>query len=348
MFCKNCGEKLSETAKFCKGCGEKTVPKPSASEEIGHSPPVSMPTSVNEQSSAIEDDSILSRENVADYVRYISNAKGKSLNENKIRKWEKLDDNELSKALEKLYVHLGISHADREKYLNVFRDKQHVQVESPNEKIVEAPVAPVNYQSNPVQPVPQTQQPIYVAPPQETKGRNTKWYILGGVALLLGLGFLFKDKIVGTKSENTEQVSNDGHDVENYDGSNDYPEEVTEEYSEPAQTWTADQQIRNVVNAEDNRNFDLFWSYFSPNVRRYWDVRYPSYSKLKKMLELQWGKKSYSANFVQSIDYVSHNTYNLHTRFEYQMKKSGKQKSVYSTVRYVFDDDGKVLEVYGL
>ncbi len=188
-----------------------------------------------------------------------------------------------------------------------------------------------------VVPTPQPQATQHVTPPPihtRAKSDNVKWYIIGGVVLLLGLGFLFKDKILAYEESTVASQT-----------TTEVPEAVP---AEAAPSWSAEGNIRAMANAQDNRDFDQLWGYYSPDMTRYWDMNNPTYGKLKKRYTSVWNKLSYSTNEITSVEHVSGNTYDMNTTFTYQMKKSGKTKTGYSTVRYKFDDYGRVVEVYGL
>jgi|GEM_PF-1367110 len=105
--------------------------------------------------------------------------------------------------------------------------------------------------------------------------------------------------------------------------------------------------IRDLISAEDERDFDLIYSFYSSNLRRYWDVNYPTKDELRERYYHSWKTLQSSRNEIVRIDLVDLQTYDLHTTFKY-VTKNDDYRSVNSIVRFVFDDNGKIVECYGL
>ena len=106
--------------------------------------------------------------------------------------------------------------------------------------------------------------------------------------------------------------------------------------------------IRKALKAEEQRNFDEIYSYYSPYMRRYWDIYYPDYKTLKKSYEYVWDFTSYSYNEVNKIVRVNTNTFDLYTQFTYFDNNKLQSFKTKSIIRYVFDNNGKIKEIYGI
>ncbi|TXD51685.1 MULTISPECIES: hypothetical protein [unclassified Polaribacter] len=106
--------------------------------------------------------------------------------------------------------------------------------------------------------------------------------------------------------------------------------------------------IKDLLLAEENRDFEKINSHFSPNMFRYWDMYNPTYSQLKNRYKYIWGFTKNSKNYVQRIEKISANTYDLYTKYEYYHLNKKKTISTTSVVRYVFGIDKKIWETYGL
>ncbi len=104
--------------------------------------------------------------------------------------------------------------------------------------------------------------------------------------------------------------------------------------------------IRKFISAEDDRDFDKVYSHYSPNLKRYWSMKNPSYSKLKTQYEGAWNSTSYSKNHIDKIVRIDANTYDLFTQFEYFRIKKGITKTTESQLRFVFDNNGKISKLY--
>ncbi len=106
------------------------------------------------------------------------------------------------------------------------------------------------------------------------------------------------------------------------------------------------EKIRMFINTEDERDFDEVYTYYSTNLKRYWSMKNPTYSKLKIQYEGAWNSTSYSKNHIDKIVKIDDNTYDLYTRFEYFRIKKGVTKTTESQLRFVFDTNGKISELY--
>lgn len=106
--------------------------------------------------------------------------------------------------------------------------------------------------------------------------------------------------------------------------------------------------IRAFLKAEERRDFDLIYSFLSPKFNRYYDITDPNYSKLKKRYEYLWGFTSNSRNSVQSIDKINDFTYDLHTEYTYYNQRKEQEFTVNSSVRFLFDSNGKIIETYNI
>jgi len=106
--------------------------------------------------------------------------------------------------------------------------------------------------------------------------------------------------------------------------------------------------IRGLLQAEEARDFSKIYSYFSPNMRRYYNLTNPDYYTLKNRYEYIWGITSNAQNYVQSIEKGSEDTYYLHTNYQYYSIKQQQTMSVNSVVCFVFDSTGKIVELYDL
>ncbi len=106
--------------------------------------------------------------------------------------------------------------------------------------------------------------------------------------------------------------------------------------------------IRGFVAAEDSRNFDRLYSFFSDNLMRYWDLSNPTYDDLLNRYQYVWGKTSQSRNIITDIRKITDRTFDLYTEYEYYDLRRERTISKSSRVRYHFDGSGKIDEVYGV
>lgn len=107
-------------------------------------------------------------------------------------------------------------------------------------------------------------------------------------------------------------------------------------------------RIRDFADAEEERDFDLIYSFFSPSPSRYYDIDNPTYTKLKNRYEYLWNITSNAKNNIKEITKINDYVYDMKTLFTYFNKRKQKELEVQSTVRFMFDKEGKMVEIYAL
>lgn len=106
--------------------------------------------------------------------------------------------------------------------------------------------------------------------------------------------------------------------------------------------------IKSLIIAEDKRDFKEIKKFFSDVIIRYWDNHYIDKNELNTQYLSSWKKTSYSKNEIEKILKVDSKTYILHTKFTYFYIKKGVEKTIYSKVKFIFDSNGTISEVYGV
>ncbi len=131
---------------------------------------------------------MITKENITEYIKYIAQAKGKTFDDTKLAGWKNLNDSELSKALEKLYAHLGIPTQDVPKYINGFIATQQ-SVSKTNEQSGTVAEPTIAY-ATPVQAAPVYQQTVYQTPAPQNQRKSKVWKMVLLIAALLACSFL--------------------------------------------------------------------------------------------------------------------------------------------------------------
>lgn len=72
----------------------------------------------------------------------------------------------------------------------------------------------------------------------------------------------------------------------------------------------------------------------------------PTYSKLKEKYEYIWGITSNASNDIQQIVKINDYVYDAKTRYSYYHNRKQENFQVESTVRFMFDKEGKLIELY--
>lgn len=100
--------------------------------------------------------------------------------------------------------------------------------------------------------------------------------------------------------------------------------------------------------AEEKRDFTAISSYISEYMNRYYDLTDPSVGQIKDRYEYLWRFISNAKNKVRAIERLNAYTYNLETDFTYYNQKKNTTITKNSIVRFVFNEEGKIIETYSL
>ena len=171
-----------------------------------------------------------------------------------------------------------------------------------------------------------------------------------GVAIIGGMAIYF----VVSAQKNVESSNPEQQPVENQvnGGQNQGQEQADNQANldDAQQEFVIDyeNQIRGFLQAEDNRDFDAIYSYFAPEIIRYWTFNNPSYDKLKREYTSSWNRSEYSQNHIEQIEKVTDNSYIVFIDFEFKQYSKENPSHVASELKFVFTDDGKISELYSI
>ena len=107
-------------------------------------------------------------------------------------------------------------------------------------------------------------------------------------------------------------------------------------------------QIRGILNAEEQKDFQKVYNYFSPKMTRYWNIYNRIKTELQNTYNHSWSITSSSKNDIEKIEEVRENIFYLYTDYSFFNLKTLEEMDYKSVVRFEFGDDGKVVDVYGL
>src|SRR5690554_4945869 len=104
-----------------------------------------------------------------------------------------------------------------------------------------------------------------------------------------------------------------------------------------------------MLKAEDQRDFNSVIKFYDlNNLKRYWDYSNPSYDDLNKTYYKSWSITSNTSNKVNSITKEWERIFDVNLDFTFYNTKKQEWKTVNSTVRFVFGQNDKIIEVYGI
>jgi hypothetical protein len=106
--------------------------------------------------------------------------------------------------------------------------------------------------------------------------------------------------------------------------------------------------INDFLIAEENRNIENILSFYSNETNRYWNINNPSKIEIENQYRNAWEYSKNAQNIVKSITKISNDTYILNTNFRFYDLKKQQYKSIMSKVRFVFDNNNKIIETSGI
>lgn len=106
--------------------------------------------------------------------------------------------------------------------------------------------------------------------------------------------------------------------------------------------------INDFLIAEENRNMENILSFYSNETKRYWNINNPSKIEIENQYRNAWEYSNNAQNIVKNITKISNNTYILSTNFRFYDLKKQQYKSINSKVRFVFDNNNKIIETSGI
>jgi hypothetical protein len=106
--------------------------------------------------------------------------------------------------------------------------------------------------------------------------------------------------------------------------------------------------IQKFFEAEKDRNLEEIMSFYSNNIRKYYSFSNPSFSMIRSEYEASWRKTDYAINENPVFQMIDEYTYNVKVDYRFYLISSQQEKTIVSNLRFVFDDNGKIKEVYSL
>ena len=262
-------------------------------------------------------------------------------------RWATVPDYELHSQLQGLYQHWGIDTATAAMYEQLFLSTAQ-----------QPPVMPAAQQTyGQPQQQPQYQQPLAPVSPQKSSKAPLIIGILVGV-LALGGGlayYLLSDKSHGDSrpmiaSDTTAEVTP----TPKVEQSATAP---IEEIPETPTVTSGDMDehdgtnvavIENLLHAEESRDMGSILRNFSTDAQQYWDISYPTQNELRTRYSDVWKKSENGKHNNIRIEKVSNNTYDMYADYQFFSVKEGVTKALAVHVRYVFDDEHKIIKTYGV
>lgn len=126
------------------------------------------------------------------------------------------------------------------------------------------------------------------------------------------------------------------------------PNEYLDFYSRSSNSNGINKIINDFLIAEENRNLDDILHYYSYDIKRYWNIYNPNRTELANQYRNAWKNSKNAQNIVRNIIKIDNNTYILDTNFRFYDLKKEEYKSINSRVKFIFDDNNKIIETSGI
>lgn len=284
---------------------------------------------------------MINRNNIVEYISFLYKKKfNQPAPQDLLDSWSNLNENETSIHLNGLYRHWNLDQVMSSQYEQEF-------------------LALGAKMHNPIMPPPPTQQynnQQQYAPPQQhqnqyypaPKPKSKSGLVIGiFAALIIGAAAFYFWEL--SKKDTDAPPAVKATDSANI---NKQPEpEVVKPIkpAEPVQTEedkTNARVIHDLLYAESTHDFDKIYQYFSPNLERYWAINYPTYDELRNEYNNTWSKTENNEHSNVRVNKVAEKTYDVLSTYSFYSLKDQKQKRVDSKIRFVFNNENKIIKAY--
>ncbi len=103
------------------------------------------------------------------------------------------------------------------------------------------------------------------------------------------------------------------------------------------------QNISNLLDAEQSRNFESIASYFAPDMKQYWDISYPTKEELETRYNAVWQKVADGRNTDMKVSKIGNRKYRITGNYNYFSIAKQENKSVKINIIFEFDENGKII-----
>ena len=244
-------------------------------------------------------------------------------------RWAMLSDQEIADQLQGLYQHWGIDVLTGRNYEQEFYQAQIPPVVRPEPPVQEEPAA-------------------YDYATSKPKSNKSTVYVV--VILLLSLAGAFLFYKMNKKETVQEPVQRE---IQARPAKqNNVPQSATEPVKPVLEETEQDEVnkgvISNLLQAEESKDMGAILNCFSPDMQQYWDINYPSQEELTKRYNSVWEKSADGKHLNVRVKKTAENTYDMLADYEFFSIKDQVSKTVKAHVRYVFDNNNKIVKTYNV
>lgn len=296
--------------------------------------------------------------NIAAYIRFLYQQKYQApAPAEVIDSWSQLPEEEIPGQLQALYDHWGLDADAAAHYEQVFVSESKKQASAGNFFAPPPGAQPDARQQAAVHPTPVN--PAYTPPPenvyssvQPPKSNAWKTIAIVAVVLLLIAGGIFAYQSYQNQNPDTSTLPPTTDTTMAYTQPTPTPLPEPEPMVADLALDELDQYnidvIHQLLAAEDEQNLEAALSYYAPYMERYWDISYPTEAQLQKRYEDSWQKVADARNTVTAVRKIAPLTYDTDISYTFYQIAKDTTNTVNSTLRFVFNENHQVSQVYKL
>lgn len=109
-----------------------------------------------------------------------------------------------------------------------------------------------------------------------------------------------------------------------------------------------EENLRKLLEAENTRDYDVIKTFYSGDLKRYWDSHNINYEELKSQYMKAWEISSNSWNKIIRIEKIEKNILHVTTEFSFTNTRTNKTNTLISLNKYVFNSYGLITQVYNI
>ncbi|WP_241143742.1 S1 family peptidase [Cognataquiflexum rubidum] len=105
--------------------------------------------------------------------------------------------------------------------------------------------------------------------------------------------------------------------------------------------------IKEFIESEDDQNFSKIINFFSDDVIKYWELRYPTGDEIYEHYQKSWSLIEEPINNIEKIEKLDDYNYLVFTIFSFYHIEKKEYRKIQSKLRFRFDETGKIIEIFG-